>query len=394
MTTPSSASETGITLEVFTPLVQGEEPIGSITSDVDSYTHSIAANGGYMSASFTINGNRETVEDWVEFGLGRHVRAHAPDGRIIWEGFVDTVSATIGGITTTRGPLVNICNRVSVMYTPIIENSTGTSTTQPITGTPTETVIVQDTDSQRKYGIWEKVINSGNMLPDDAEFLRDLFLVENAYPDGNCTISFGGETNSLSVTVTCKGYIEWLGYVYNDVTLDISTTVTAKLEDVIDADPNNLFSSTASATTIDTNMVLAHQWEDQNRTAITIINELVSYGGGSDDRWLFGIYGNRIVHFNQAPTAVEYVYYVLDNSQHIETMTGETIHPWDILPGKWISMLDLMYGSTVTSIDAHGDTRSFFIEQVDFTAPNTVSINGQKVRKLPQYLARMGLGGV
>ena len=57
-------------------------------------------------------------------------------------------------------------------------------------------------------------------------------------------------------------------------------------------------------------------------------------------------------------------------------------------------MLDFMYGSAVTEADAHGDPRSFFIEQVDYTAPDTISINGQKIRKLPQYLAKMGLGGV
>jgi hypothetical protein len=141
-------------------------------------------------------------------------------------------------------------------------------------------------------------------------------------------------------------------------------------------------------------MVLAVSYEDQNRTARTIIDELVSYGGGADDRWLFGVYANRIIHFNQAPTAVEYVYYLVDNSQRIETKTGEVIPAWDVLPGKWISMLDFMYGSAVTELDAHGDPRSFFVEQVDYTAPNTISISGNKVRKLPQYLAKMSLGGV
>jgi hypothetical protein len=145
---------------------------------------------------------------------------------------------------------------------------------------------------------------------------------------------------------------------------------------------------------MDTNMVLVLSYEDQNRTAKTIIDEMVSYGGGADDRWLFGVYADQQIHFNQAPTAVEYVYYLAENSQRIETINGETISPWDIVAGKWISMLDFMYGSVVTSADAHGDRRSFFIEQVDYTAPNTISISGNKVRKLPQYLAKMSLGGV
>jgi hypothetical protein len=390
MTTPSSASETGITIAVFMPLVQGGGQITTITEDVESYSHSIAASGGFVSASFTINGSRETLENWIEYGIGRHIQAHAPDNRVIWEGFVDQVSVTMGGITTNRGPLLNIANRVSVMYTPIIDPDTD----PPITGTPTETVITQDTDSQEKYGIWEKVVNTGNMLDVDAEFLRDLFLAENAYPDGSCTISLGSDTSAMSVSVTCRGYVDWFGYAYNDITTPMSVAVSTKLADVIDADPNSLFSSTASSTTMDTNMVLAVSYEDQNRTARTIIDELVSYGGGADDRWLFGVYANRIIHFNQAPTAVEYVYYLVDNSQRIETKTGEVIPAWDVLPGKWISMLDFMYGSAVTELDAHGDPRSFFVEQVDYTAPNTISISGNKVRKLPQYLAKMSLGGV
>jgi hypothetical protein len=389
MTTPSSASETGITIAAFMPLVQGGAQVGTITEEVESYSHSIAANGGFISASFTINGNREMLEDWIEYGLGRHIQAHAPDNRIIWEGFVDSMSATVGGVTTTHGPLVNIANRVSVMYTPIID----TGTTPPITGTPTETVIAEDTDSQDKYGIWEKIVSTGNMLPADAIFLRDLFLKENAYPDGSCTVSIGQETGTMSVTVSCRGYIDWFGYVYNDITTPLSVTVTTKLKDVIDADPNNFFSSSDSKTTIFANLVLTISYEDQNRTARTIIEELLSFGGGSDDRWLFGIYADRIVRFNQAPTAVEYVYYLVDNSQRIETKTGEVVPVWDVLPGKWISLLDFMYGSAITDLDAHGDPRSFFIEQVDYTAPNTISISGQKVRKLPQYLAKMGLGG-
>jgi hypothetical protein len=390
MTTPSSASETGITIAVFTPLVQGGEQIDSITGEVDSYSHSIAASGGFISASFTINGSRETLENWIEYGIGRHIQVHAPDNRIVWEGFVDQVSVTMGGITTNRGPLLNIGNRVSVMYTPIIDPDTD----PPITGTPTETVIAQDTDSQAKYGIWEKVVNTGNMLDVDAEFLRDLYLVENAYPDGSCTISLGSDTSAMSVSVTCRGYIDWFGYSYNDITTPLSVTITTKISDVIDADPNNLFSSTSSSSTMDTNMVLVLSYEDQNRTAKTIIDEMVSYGGGADDRWLFGVYADQQIHFNQAPTAVEYVYYLAENSQRIETINGETISPWDIVAGKWISMLDFMYGSVVTSADAHGDRRSFFIEQVDYTAPNTISISGNKVRKLPQYLAKMSLGGV
>jgi hypothetical protein len=390
MTTPSSVSETGITIAVYTPLVQGGAHIDTITGDVESYQHSIAANGGFISATFTINGSRETLENWIEYGIGRHIKAHAPDNRVIWEGFVDSLAVTMGGITTNRGPLINIANRVSVTYTPIID----ASTTPPLTGTPTETIIAENTDSQTKYGIWEKVVNTGNVLDDDAEFIRDLFLVDNAYPDGNCTISFGGEASAMSVTASCRGYIDWFGYSYNDITAPISVTVSEKLADVIDADPNNLFSSTASSVTMKTNMVLAMSWEDQNRTAKTIIDEMIAYGGGSDDRWLFGIYADRIVHFNQAPTAVEYLYYLADNNQRVETINGETLHPWDVLPGKWISMLDFLYGSAVTTFDAHGDVRSFFIEQVDYTAPNTISINGNKIRKLPQYLAKMGLGGV
>jgi hypothetical protein len=390
MTTPTSTSNTGITIAYSMPLVQGGAYIGTLTEDVESYAHAIAANGGFVSANFTINGSREMLEDWIEYGLGRHIQAHAPDNRVIWEGFVDQVSVTVGGVTTSKGPLINIANRVSVMYTPIIDNDVD----PPVTGTPTETIIVEDTDSQEKYGVWEKVVSTGNVLDADAEFLRDLYLVENAYPDGNCTIALGQDSGTMNITVSCRGYIDWFGYAYNQTTTFVSITVTEKLEAVIDADPNNLFSSTASSTTIDNNMVLAVSGEDQNRTAKTIIDELVSYGGGSDDRWLFGVYENRLIHFNQAPTNVEYVYYLVENNQRIETATGEVIPPWDVVPGKWVSMLDFMYGSAVTEDDAHGDPRSFFIEQVDYTAPDTVSITGQKVRKLPQYLAKMGLGGV
>jgi len=437
MTTPSSFSANGLSILVYTPLIQGKDYLWNYTDIVNDYAHTISSNGGYISSDFSVSGNNNFIDDWVQFGLGRHIEVYSPSMQIVWEGFVNQVNVSLGGVNYTRGPLVNVVNRISTMYTPYYETN---EPTEPIpTGTPTETIIEEDLTSQARYGIWEKVLNIGNTWTDDAYEIQGLYLVENSNPEANTTLSIGESSGEISVTINCRGYIDWLSnYVYNNncgelepflssesasisPSESLSQSVSAsaspsgsaspsasaspsplppqewiyvsdKIIAVLDEDPNNIFDDLYNK--IDENMVIQKVTECENKLAKTIIDDIVDLGGGSDERWLFGIYANRKPVYKSIPTEVEYFYYETSTEQEIESISGVKIRPWDVLPGKWVAVPYVLSPSGIKVVTPRNDPRVFFAEEVTYTAPDKVTITGAKIRRLSNYLAKLGLGGV
>lgn len=402
MTTPSAFRGTGLSIVVSTPLVQGGTVIDNYYSIVTNYSHVISSNGGFNSANITISGNAEFLEDWLQNGLGRHMVVYGASGQTVWEGYVDQVDVTMGAATFTRGPLSNVGNRVSAMYTPLLCHCCDADADpdciddgEPITGTTTETEIVEDFLSQKKYGIWEKVLNLGEAWPDDAESVRNLYLYEYSNPEGNPSLSLSGNEGELSVKLTCKGYVNWLSYAYNFMCDDDSYEgqsiwASNKIIDVLEAEPNGLISTSR----IKTNPVLTIDKDCQNRSAKTIIDDIVTLGGGSDDRWTFGVYANKEAIYEAIPTEVEYVYYKTGRTQQVERVRGGIVNPWEVVPCKWVAIPTFLAAFNWQDYNIRNDPRVFFAEEVNYTAPDQVTISGAKIRKLSQYMAKLGLGGM
>jgi len=387
MTTPSSFYGAGLSIDVRTPYIQEADPIGNYAEYVNSYSHVISASGGYLSATFKIVGNEIFTEDWLTHGLGRHITVYGPSAEIVWQGFVNQLNISMGGVTFSRGPLVDIANRVGGVYTPIIDATTD----PPITGTALETTLVEDSNSQMKYGIWEKLLNIGTVTIGDAYYIRDLYLEENSLPDGNPSISIGN-TGDFSVSIDCRGYSDWLEYIYNFTDNHLSIYLSEIVKNILGNDPNSVISTDYSS--ISENLVIKDPWTEDNKTAKTLIDELLALGGGSDDRWTFGIYKDRKPIYEPIPTDIEYIYYKAGTTQQIETMQGTIVEPWNVLPCKWVAIPTFLSSLKKGFGDIRNDPRVFFAEEVNFTAPDQVTINGAKVRKLAQYMAKLGLGSV
>ncbi len=60
---------------------------------------------------------------WMYNGLGRHIDIYTHTLTKAWEGFVDRLTVQIGGAQITIGPLVNICNRLPVVYQTVQYNT-------------------------------------------------------------------------------------------------------------------------------------------------------------------------------------------------------------------------------------------------------------------------------
>lgn len=388
MTTPSAFSNSGLSISIFIPLVQGTSYVDNYTDDVSSYSHVISSDGGYASADFTVACNEMLANDWLQNGLGRHIVVNGDSAQKIWEGFVNELTVNIGGVTYSRGPLVNIANRVLVTYTELIEYPDGT--VEPVTGVTSETVIAEDEDSQDKYGIWEKVVNVGEVFPDEAEYIRDLYLEENKNPEGNPSINISSNVGDISISIKCRGYIDWINaYVYNDEAENQYVYCSELIKTILGEEPNSIISTQYDK--IDENLVIHATYTNDNKMAKNIINDILSLGGGSDDRWTFGIYADRKPVYSAIPTDIEYVYYRTGKMQEIQLLSGTIVKPWEVVPCKWVFIPDFLTGFNIRSNEYRKDPRVFFAEEVNFTAPDQVSISGAKVRKLEQYMAKFGL---
>lgn len=402
MSIVSGFSSNGLSIVVYTPLVQGSNTIDSFTESVKNYTHTISASGGFISSSFTIQGNSEFIENWLQYGLGRHIIVYNPSQTVIWEGYVNEITGNMGSATFSRGPLSSIANRVSAMYNPVflrcpevgdpLYDADCVETGEPIVGTTTETTIVEDLSSQKTYGIWEKVLNIGDIETDIAEYIRDLYLAENSVPEWNPSLSLTDNSGELSVTVECRGYIDWLSYVYNDETANTSVLCSELIKTILGEDPNNIIST--SYDRIEENLAIHDSQTVENKLAKTLIDDILTIGGGNDDRWTFGIYADRKAVYAPIPSTLEYIYYKTGKIQEVETFSGNAVNPWDVVPGKWTAIPAALTSSSYRLEDLRNDPRVFFAEEINFTAPDQITISGAKIRKLSQYLAKLGLGGV
>jgi len=327
------------------------------------------------------------MEDWFASGLNRHVEVYDSALVKVWEGFVNMVTLSAGTLRATRGPLIDIANRVSVVYTPILDAATA----PPLEGSETTTTVDDNAASQVKYGIFEQVISGGKLLDDgttdDATELRNTFLEENREPETGEEISLGSSVTA-SVQIDLLGYVHRLqGWVYQDTTA-ATAQLDTKLGAILDADPNVIFSSANSA--IATNPLLVSGYDDDNRMAWDAIQELVSLGDAAANRYTFGVYDNQRAVYAIAPTDTAYQHRIAGESMDIEAyVTGATVRPWDVLPARWMFLPDFLVGQTQTT-DQRLDPRFLFIESVQFTAPSAVQISGQKVSRIPQMIARLG----
>lgn len=381
-----------ITIQVSSPLAGQVETLPfTLSEEVETYNHTIKAIGGYDTANITINDNQANLEDWLLYGLGKHIEVYNPDLEIIWEGFIDKIEVTLGPLQFSIGPLLDIGNSVRVVYTP-----KDNTTDPPTTGVETLTSFAGDTNSQNIYGIIQKVL-SGNSAKDetDAENIRDKWLNDPAgpYPATSRQSNLTGSSGP-NVTLSCLGYWHWLTTYYPDDTTSGNIARSDKIENVLADEPNGIFSTDYSQ--IETNTDTIAQQDDLKKTAQTILLD-INKTGISSNRSLMGFYANRRFEYSSVPTDFVYVQRLSDN-RGVTDKLNTIIPPWNIKPGQWIFYSDLLVGGAIPSNLAalQTDLRSGFIETVRFDAPYGASVDGVKLDSFGLFLEKLNLknGGV
>ena len=406
----SDFSSLGLSIAVYKPSIVASGTnviytprgtfIKSITQDVTSLSFTKRSMGGYWSMDFGSLGL--DVNDWIDDGLGRHIEVYNPDLERIWAGFANNVIANQGALSVVRGPLTGLANRVSAVYRPL-----DTTVAPPVAGQTTTTVIADDDPSKLAYGIFEKVLSVGAVTQVMANQIRDTYIAE--YKDPETSKQFSIPGGSVDMSVGCLGYVHMLQYaMYNkDVvtgTVTISDTgisAEPKLHAVLggssgvpitpNADPNNLFYTDNAEITANATLVRAN--DDENMTGWALIKGLMMAGDVNDNRYTFRVGADRKVFYEQVPTVLSYHQRLADPAQKVTTIYGEEVYPWDVEPGKWLQFTDFLIGTSPADT-LREDRRNMLIEDMTYTMPFGLQLNGGKVSRLDSLMGRWALQGI
>lgn len=374
---------------VFEPILGGATRV-PIEDQFGTKAHHLnpvwTAWGGCWSLTAEADGSQAYVEGWLEEGLGRHIELYAPTTDWIWEGYVSLVTANIAGATWQVGPLLDtMANKIRVSYSTVDYNNI-----PPAVGQRRSTGWAEDATSQARYGIIEYEKSVAGATLTNAEQIRDVALAEMRYPRPKETDNIGGG-GSPSVTIQARGYSDWLQAYHYTSTTPGATTASTKLQAVLGADPNGLFS--ADYTLVGTNTSSVGAYDNNGRSAMSVVQGLTAIGDTNDDRWLFGLYQDRRAVYEAIPSSPTYQRQLADPQQSVRIYgDGPLVYPWSIQPGRWLFYTDLFVGRS-TPDDIRADERYLFIEQASFSIPWALTLDGSVVGRLDQILSRLGLGG-
>lgn len=381
----SISATTGISVALFEPPQIGLTWIRSFRGEIMAYEHSKGRLGGHLSASLSIGLGQADAETFFDKYLGYKIVAYNDVGLVMWEGFINMISLSLNGFSVSVGPLVDISNKVKVKYTTIRYN-----TNPPIGGQPRETDYTEDFVSQQRYGIIEKVLAGGSMQEVQSELVRDVYLEENAYPAVSQGLQFAG-TGEPQLKLDCVGYVQWLDMFEYEMSGTGTWDISDKLIDVLGSEPNGFIDT--DPFNIRTNTDQVPVYEEEGHTGFSVIKDLVARGDSSNRFYEFAVVKDRKVRYRPIANEVYYLYKLGNKGRYLTDIVGGEIKPWNVEFGRWLYITDFMVGKSRDE-ELRKDTRAMLIESTRYTAPFGLTINGTRVRTLPQIMARYGLSGI
>jgi len=218
---------------------------------------------------FTMPGSRPELEDFFEYALGRNVKVHNDRGEIDYEGFIFALDLNTG-VHRLKKSLQHIFNRCWARY----DATGGVGATQRST-------VLNDANSQARFGIIERVIGGGQQsglaaIDQGVQNKLEWFTWPQINPD------FGAGRGDPSIQITAVGYAHTLKWrVYNQVAVGGDANLSVVASAVI-AECGDFIASSD----IDLNLLQVPREYDTDRAALDIMDGLAAMGDLSGNRWL------------------------------------------------------------------------------------------------------------
>jgi hypothetical protein len=390
VTTPSLYETTGLSISIGDSLILGGRQRLLIRDSLESYSHTILANGGFDTMNVSAAIDRFDIDYWLDKGIGGHVEVRDESLTTVWEGVVNSIQITIGGITYLVGNFTDIINRCSVVYSWV-----DTTTSPPTMGSRMQTAVVNDTASQAIYGILEQQYSIGGCTDANALTIRAMRLAELAYPkkQQNAAV-FSGGTEAVKVTFSCigyaKAYMNWL----TSNTLTGTFGLSARIGSVVAAEPNNVLSRDVSGITANT--MLIERGVMPAKPAWNYLLSLAAKGDINNYRYSIGVYDRRKLFYtdrNPATGVISYLYSPISSpEQKLTSLAGQRVRPWNVRPARWLQLTDVFIGRNYRgNFDLNPNI--MYLESVTYTAPLALQFSGGGANTLMTFLARLGLSG-
>ena len=220
--------------------------------------------------------------------------------------------------------------------------------------------------------------------------LQAMLLERYSQPPRSEDLSLPGDTGLryIDLKLECIGYAHlFQKYTYSSGTAG-TQNLSAKLAAIIAAEPNVLFSSSVATNTI---QVPAGQVDDAE--AWGLIKALIAMGDTSLNRYTFGVYEGRRATYKPVANSVVYVRPLREGSSVIQDAQGGLLQPWEIRPGCYVLVTDLLPGKPVAN-SLNDEQRAIYADTVQYRMPDSLVINGAHAFRVEQRMAQMGLSGV
>jgi hypothetical protein len=128
---------------------------------------------------------------------------------------------------------------------------------------------------------------------------------------------------------------------------------------------------------------------EEGKAAWSVVKELASYGDYQDNRYNWGVYAGRRVVLETIPDDFEYTMSALNTGAGYRTVEGGQVKDWNVLPGKWLLVTDILTGLTEASL--RRNPKAMFIEEMRYSAEQGLTINPVQASKVKQAIAKLGL---
>lgn len=365
-----------------------------VTKKSEGYNHSILADGGFDTCSFTLKGTEDYLNDWFRNGLMRDVRKENPQGNTIWRGFINRMSYNNGRTVKTK-ILDQLTNRVYIRYSPILgwatQTTEGGETYQtPITGQP-QVVYADDSDSIDDWGYKTSVINGGERTTERVVDWANTIINEVAKRKGDIepqTQDNPFTQGDAQIQIECKGYwymLDWIPYIILSSGYIAKSEVIKLAIQVFNSLNSGFFDEVFPF--VDSNPEIIQRNRIDYPTCLEQIKSVVQDGGAGGYRWIAGVLDNQEIYYHRAHSRYlenlygfpRYVTYADSTDQKIyNEYTGVEIKPWDLRPDNILVTRD--------KVNTYA-----YIEQATFTEPYQYQLVGGDDSKLTTLLSRKGL---
>lgn len=238
-----------------------------------------------------------------------------------------------------------------------------------LAGSRQDTGFTENTDSSAEYGTMEYIINLPGATPEESEDLRDTRLTKFAWPRSRAVQSavIAGDSyrSGDSLHVMVAGFWHTLNWTHRTssrvaAASDLITTVVGESEFVTAGriEDNSLGAK------VDCDPIAQRRGD--------LIERIIEKGDQDGNLWQGGVYADRELIYEQAPTAIDYY---MSKNKLLDRARSPILVPTLVEPGFLLRFDSAPAGSQPIGTSSLWDDPSVgYVDMVEFVAPSTLNL--------------------